>query len=848
MRRQKLYLLISTLFFSTCGCPTGPTPCIETSECPEGQTCSAGVCAEGTDGGEPVTLSCDPTASDNATRDTDCDGLSDHEEYTLTYANGAKTDPCNPDTDGDGIKDGVEAGKTSSVNTTCGFIGDADPSSTTDPTNSDSDGDGVPDGVEDKNQNGKVDPGDSSPTQIDSDCDGIKDADELAGAPGCVTDPLKVDTDGDGLPDGLEAGYTSGADPGSCNYPASLFDTDPSTKTNPCLADTDGDGITDGAEDNNGNGAVDPGELNPGDASDAQGPAQQACTVANLKPITFQNSQSGDVQVAVEPSFAQVTKLIDSGGKERGVMVYDATHQIAGLVITRPSTGANATAEETAARSTLNGTGAISGAITQTFTTWDDFAQSVRATYDQAGTADLKARANAIATALVGGGTTGTLPGTAGAGGPFKIQAEYVWRTAQRVAIVVAITPASLYTGNQLFRLDDVGGGSALAQFGDFTNTQCEVFESGGNSSIDFLWVVDNSCSMAGYQDAVGNVGNLFAQKLGTAGVSWRVGAVTTSFYRDTGAVEQRPFTTNVSTMQGWFTRNPACTNTNNQCDSGEECVGVVGGWFGVCGRGDERALQSSRNYVQNVLLPKSSNPADNKVRSGADLHVILLGDADDQSDNSSQGGPIALSAFDAFYANYDTQGGKSVVHGIVCPQGQGCGESQRDPRRNLTAIANSGGVLGDINVAQANNPQLANTLDAILSAAIAGTGRLLSRPPISATIKVAIETGGTVGACNTDNVPRDRTNGFDFDSATRRVSFFGSCRPNGAGKKIAISYRYWNDGSPDPGGDPCNNACQAPKVCDPNSLQCVCPSDCGGCAQGLVCDVVSCTCGPEIN
>jgi hypothetical protein len=144
---------------------------------------------------------------------------------------------------------------------------------------------------------------------------------------------------------------------------------------------------------------------------------------------------------------------------------------------------------------------------------------------------------------------------------------------------------------------------------------------------------------------------------------------------------------------------------------------------------------------------------------------------------------------------------------------------------------------------------QLQNTVEAIVSAAIGGTGHQLSRPPISPTIKVAIETGGTVGACAANDVPRDRTNGWDLDSATRRLVFYGSCIPRASGIKVAVSYRYWNDGSPDPNGDACAGACQGTElVCDPGTKTCVCPPSCGGCGVGLTCNQAACACEPTIG
>ena len=111
------------------------------------------------------------------------------------------------------------------------------------------------------------------------------------------------------------------------------------------------------------------------------------------------------------------------------------------------------------------------------------------------------------------------------------------------------------------------------------------------------------------------------------------------------------------------------------------------------------------------------------------------------------------------------------------------------------------------------------------------------------------MEPSSTIGACPWSNVPRDTMNGWDFDAATRRINFFGACIPNAPGKKIAVSYRFWNDASPDPGGDPCNNMCTAPNACDPSSAMCVCPANCGNaCTGNTKCDMSSCSCVPGIG
>jgi hypothetical protein len=108
--------------------------------------------------------------------DTDDDGVADDAEDINgnQIVDSGETNPCNADSDGDGIRDGVELGITTPVadpdgdgpmegTDTSAFVADADPSSTTDPTDPDSDGDGLSDGAEDLNFNGLLEEGEGDP-------------------------------------------------------------------------------------------------------------------------------------------------------------------------------------------------------------------------------------------------------------------------------------------------------------------------------------------------------------------------------------------------------------------------------------------------------------------------------------------------------------------------------------------------------------------------------------------------------------------------------------------------------------------------------------------------------------
>ncbi len=156
--------------------------------------------------------------------DTDDDGLDDGEDAAPTDADrdddalpdGDDPGPNDADTDRDGIPDGVERGVIASVDAgvsdearipyqgtdgTPAF--DLDPTTTTDPERADTDRDGLEDGVEDANRNGRVDPGESDPTDPadppdapgpdptgpgDGSTPNVEDEDLLPSDPGCGCD------------------------------------------------------------------------------------------------------------------------------------------------------------------------------------------------------------------------------------------------------------------------------------------------------------------------------------------------------------------------------------------------------------------------------------------------------------------------------------------------------------------------------------------------------------------------------------------------------------------------------------------------------------------------------------
>ena len=218
--------------------------------------------------------------------DSDDDGISDGAEAGFDGQRNQpwETDPLDADTDDDGLQDGTELGVTEPVPDPDGdgprsgtdpdsFIPDADPTTRTDPLNPDTDEGSVPDGEEDTNLNGRIDAGETNPSDAsddgssgegpadrDSDGDGLSDTDEIR----IGTDPDNPDTDGDRISDGAEVGADGQYDEDRDTDPLDAdtdddglsdgFEADvdeqqpPSRDTDPLNPDTDGDGLLDGTE------------------------------------------------------------------------------------------------------------------------------------------------------------------------------------------------------------------------------------------------------------------------------------------------------------------------------------------------------------------------------------------------------------------------------------------------------------------------------------------------------------------------------------------------------------------------------------------------------------------------
>jgi hypothetical protein len=875
------------------------------------------------DAKDGATRAPDPNDPNNARKDSDCDGLSDAEEFGTIWASGTKSDPGDADSDGDGLPDGLEAGRTASVDPSCTVRPDEDPSSRTDPTHPDGDGDGLGDGDEDANQNGAFErssetdprnpdsdgdglcdgpatvngvctggdpspipggqdgdrdgvidpfdpspmnadtdgdglcdgsadvlgvctsgedldgdgargPGESDPERIDTDCDGLVDGAGYGGFRGerdLGSDPTEADTDGDGLRDGVEAGVTAAPDPTCAGF---VPDADPGSTTDPTRTDTDGDTLPDGAEDTNQDGERDPGELDPEDGTDGTSDptAIGACAVGSLIPIDRRTAFAPDQQIATRdlpPDAYLETSTVESSTRTIGLMGYNATVAVSYLALSRRTAAADVIAEEQSIRAILGRVGALATPITTATVTWDGY-PAVYASYDMAGRAGVKARANEIVLALAPG-ATGLLPtaNDVDANG-FKVRAEVVRRSAQTSVVLVALAPASRTAERTAFALSDLAGGSALAQFGDGVGVQCDRFSTAAASDLDILWAVDNSISMADEQAAVAAAARAMADRLDNAPVSWRAAVVASGFYQpgagagctnrvcsDATVSQCRTFTADTSRFARWFTQGqPAWIGAGGPCNQPREEII----------RGAELLLSQTSTVLPSFMPPQPAPSDEMHLRSGAHLLLVLMGDADDQYYANNQL-PTGIDRYEAFFRTLPMA--SLNMGGILCPEGEDCGETQRTPRVARALINRFGGVIGSLRELQSIGPTMNAIVDATISAI---SPYRLTKDAIASTIKVVMENGSTIGVCNTADVRRSRIDGFDYEARTRSIQLFGACRPARTGARVSVSYRYYIDQTGEPDRPQCMDCgtCSGISRCDLARCACVCdqPLDCG--------------------
>ena len=720
----------------------------------------------------------------DAPLDSDNDGIPD--EVEDANGNGrvdaGETDPHNPDSDGDGLPDGIEDGNHN------GRIDWAE----SDPLNSDSDGDGIADGAEDANHNGRVDAGESDPLKQDSDHDGLPDGLEDANHDGRrdpgETDPSRADSDSDGLLDGQEDRNSNGR--------VDAGETDPN---NP---DMDGDGVADGDEDRDGDGRLGDcrqscssdgdcpagqvcarrarvcysslcsrGETDPFDGdTDADGigddreASTRVCAAEKLKQIDFHSSEDADFRLALERFFAE-TSILRAGAGEVGMMFYSPDRQAAGLLLARAPSGNTPVEQEAMDRATLGQLGQVLGASTRSLQTFDGH-PAVLASYDLEVTEQsLVGFAGQLAGAWYPAPLTGLLPEAGTVTGSFRLSSETIFRAAGESLLLAVLSPRQLLDEAQQILLNDVTNSTALAGHTDQTLVACDTFLSPGADQVDFIWVVDNSESMAEEQNAVAAAGQAMASLLAYTTIDWRVAVTNTDAIYD--GLLWSGFIRDIDRFRDDIRQGTGGSPLERTLDMGL------------------RALDHS---LEGGCTPAGSAEDRYRLRCGATRVVVFLTDEDDEVIEQASGGENYSGEPDAAtVAGYiDSYTGRQAVLFAIAGGNPRC-PTALNASKGIDAVVHGvgGGAVGSI----CDGDQTANVEQIVRVASGASSTFQLAHPAISATLKVAAVLDPLLGP---EEIPRGRSDGFDYDGVANAIVFYGLYRPALADQDVAVSYRYF--------------------------------------------------------
>ncbi|MBN1944381.1 MAG: hypothetical protein JW797_01840 [Bradymonadales bacterium] len=691
----------------------------------------------------------EPPASPSDTGTDDTGGVGDlFEDYQIEVSD--------DDWDGDGLPNDLE-----DLNRNGSYD---QGTQETDAHNADTDGDGIPDGVEDANRNGEVDPGETDPRLADTDGDGLGDLEELTDH---GTDPTRWDTDGDGISDGAEIHVTG---------------------TDPLNPDTDGDGLKDGEEDRNADGIIGETETDPhlqdtdnDGVIDSQEPAQIACAWSRQPELFLFEEESGGFSLALPASFdtAGSYQLSGSSGASLRLSHFQSSSgQVFGFAVRKPIEAGVVTAagQAEAETASLGSLGRLSDRrILAGLGGSPELAVEVRVHLSLSQSVQASTLRDELA-AAVARRPLSDLGGRAVATGP--LATEWILRysvirvATDRVLVLGALATAGDVAAQESLAIAQraVTDPTIVGESGVSLEQSCVRLVAGsGQFPLDILWLVDRVYTVADDRTRIVQAAGHWFETLQNTQLDARLAVASMGMHNDQSWLGVSP---GFSALQEDFTAqmtDPPGTELAYGLSSGLNVIEL--------GRGD-------------------SAEGGTQVRSEAALVVVFLSDRQDAgvAHQIAQGVPgcdpeqdsllSACSLLNNQIAEYRAEGVTCfAVTGDLSGGCEGTGAaaagSTEVPGHGYiqAAYATAGGFLS---LCQSS---MADLLDEILWRAygVASEFRLESSP-IDHSLRVVLD--GQV-------VPNSRTDGYDFDTQTAALLFFGSYRPS-PGSELFVSSRYF--------------------------------------------------------
>jgi hypothetical protein len=662
---------------------------------------------------------------------------------------------------------------------------------------------------------------------VDSDGDGLaNDAECRAGS-----DPFSPDSDMDGLRDGAEAMYpricvaTDRArqrrPPVSCNTDAMCMAGEACRGLSPTSADSDGDGVLDGHEDPSGQGRIDVarGETDPrlwdtdGDGASDGMSGIAICRPDGLAQVVQTGLPMAPTQVGYDPAWGAGRRL--TGTMTRGALVLDDTRaSVSAVVAALPAVG-DITAESTRVEMLVTralGAGVTPVLVGQSFTTHEGN-PGVTSTYRVARSTTASALRDATLTMLVG--ATMTSPAVVGMSTEFLADITTVRRTMGRSAgttdVIVTVAPRALLEDRAwpaAIRARDINNSTAVAESDKGLGFHCQRFRAPALPQVDFVWPVDVSPSMGPYQESIGDTAQRFFTDLAAAAVDFRVAVL---------AAQPTPF--NFATPGLRFVQGTNATGAQELAFrvTTEPYRMMTADRLAPYPNNGTFTLQANEEPIAAAVIAfdqlaegaRTGAPLDQRTRAGARLVAFLVADETGRNDDMryfertpARWGATYAARLQSVVRYFRER--NILTFGMVNDQGTDCARAVDTDMRRCVILGNGGAYIP---IRTATPAEVAAAMQRIVNTVVGSTSPYrLERQPVTSTLKVRVR--------NMD-VPRSRSDGFDYEPVSNSVVFWGNrYRPN-MGDEVVISFRLWQ---PCPGlGATCSTTseCCAPQVCN---------------------------------
>lgn len=693
-----------------------------------------------------------------------------------------------------------------------------DPKGNTDTSDTSTNPDGGPDLI-----GGDTIGGDTGPV---GDCDTARD-------PG-------GDADGDGIINGAEDRNNN------CIHEPDQGETDPT------LADSDADGKPDGDEDLNGNGIFEP-DLGETDANNSDTDGNGIPDGAETAAVVC----TRDLLASIEPSPAQFAKSnlalptsysIEQHQTASGATFSDPTSGAYGFIVSIPAASNNPDQENGQALFKVGQAGNLPTLdFAQRYTipnpewpadtivpvpTVEGVRTAIRfqygAGFPNSGTAsktpgELRDEViSALSGATVSTGEMGDACASLQTNWISQLRIDQAQGNKLVVMGIISCEDTVTADEDLQFVFEDVISGTILAP-GTYrpTGFLCEELEPRQEpGSADFLWVIDNSGSMADEQGNVAATVETFLQVLGNSGVDWRLGVTTTESYvldpneqefqgarpsldhdelinLTTGLREPGFITPSTPGADELFRRN-VIHDTGCVRESGGVPLGDPDD--NICGHGFERGAISAavvldRLAVNTTAAGEEVDP--HALREGAKRIIIWVSDEENQDVRTADGVlPPSDPAFQQFVTNvverytahealpFAIVGDAGKANGGVCELldlSNGAAVVGAIPGVSYIEIARALGGAESSICTDDLRPAIQRIIDLVIGSVASYS---LKGLPISSSIRVAVD--GQV-------VPRSKTAGWNYDASSNSIVFFGNTRPS-VSSQIAVAYLLWEE------------------------------------------------------